>query len=117
MAPNEEDEAPAGMQATPPVDAEEPPVAFDDDGRGRVVFRRALLRQFGTVWETRAVNQSPHEGVHFSYYNNSKNANNSNILQVILRDHGFHKTEPPDNEWNVFWCAGQARRCAWHAVC
>ena len=41
--------------------------------------------------------------------NNSKNAHNSNILQVILRDHGFHKTEPPDTDWNVFWCAGQAR--------
>ena len=35
-----------------------------------------------------------------------QNANNSNILQVILRDHGFHRSDY-DSEWNVFWCAGQ----------
>ena len=82
-------------------------VTVDENGHGRVVFRHELLRKFGTVWETRAVNDSPCAGVRFSYFNNSKNAHNSNILQVILRDHGFHKTEPPDGDWNVFWCAGQ----------
>ena len=84
-------------------------VSVDENGHGRIVFRHELLRKFGTVWETRAVNESPCAGVRFSYFNNSKNAHNSNILQVILRDHGFHKTEPPDTDWNVFWCAGQAR--------
>ena len=49
-----------------------------------------------------------------SYWNNSRNAHNSNILQVILRDHGFHKTEPPDDAWNIFWCAGQVR---WRLDC
>ena len=82
-------------------------VTVDENGHGRIVFRHELLRKFGTVWETRAVNDSPCAGVRFSYFNNSKNAHNSNILQVILRDHGFHKTEPPDGDWNVFWCAGQ----------
>ena len=84
-------------------------VQVDENGCGRVVFRQSLLRKFGTVWEAREVNASPVSGMRFSYYNNSKNAHNSNILQVILRDHGFNKTEPPDDEWNVFWCAGQAR--------
>lgn len=83
------------------------PVTVDDKGHGRVVFRHELLRKFGTVWEARAVNASPCAGMRFSYFNNSRNAHNSNILQVILRDHGFHKTEPPDGEWNIFWCAGQ----------
>ena len=84
-------------------------VSVDENGHGRIVFRHELLRKFGTVWESRAVNDSPCAGVRFSYFNNSKNAHNSNILQVILRDHGFHKTEPPDGDWNVFWCAGQVR--------
>ena len=87
-------------------------VSVDENGHGRIVFRHELLRKFGTVWETRAVNESPCAGVRFSYFNNSKNAHNSNILQVILRDHGFNKTEPPDDEWNVFWCAGQVRAAA-----
>ena len=75
---------------------------------GRVVFRHVLLRPFGTVWETRPVSESPCPPLSFSYYNNSKNAHNSNILQVILRDHGFHRAEPPEDDWNIFWCAGQA---------
>ena len=87
-------------------------VSVDESGHGRIVFRHELLRKFGTVWETRAVNDSPCAGVRFSYFNNSKNAHNSNILQVILRDHGFHKTEPPDGDWNVFWCAGQVSALA-----
>ena len=87
-------------------------VQVDENGCGRVVFRQSLLRKFGTVWEAREVNASPVSGMRFSYYNNSKNAHNSNILQVILRDHGFNKTEPPDDEWNVFWCAGQVRAAA-----
>ena len=87
-------------------------VSVNDRGHKRVVFRHELLRKFGTVWETRAVNDSPCTGMRFSYFNNSKNAHNSNILQVILRDHGFHKIEPPDGDWNIFWCAGQVRSAA-----
>lgn len=32
---------------------------------GRVTFRRALLRPFGTVWEARPVSESPCAGIRF----------------------------------------------------
>ena len=101
--------ADAGVTVDEGASADEGAVSVDEKGHGRVVFRHELLRKFGTVWEDRAVNDSPCVGMRFSYFNNSKNALNSNILQVILRDHGFYKTDPPDGEWNIFWCAGQVR--------
>jgi hypothetical protein len=64
-----------------------------------------------------------------AYYNNSKTLANSNVLQVrrkracsleglqtccdgwigqvILRDHGYERVESKDDEWAIFWCAGQ----------
>ena len=30
-----------------------------------------------------------------------------NVLQVILRDHGFERVEDKHDDWSVFWCAGQ----------
>jgi len=29
------------------------------------------------------------------------------VRQVVLRDHGFARDELPDDDWNIFWCAGQ----------
>jgi hypothetical protein len=42
-----------------------------------------------------------------AYFNNSKTAANSNVLQVILRDHGYHRVESMEDDWCIFWCAGQ----------
>jgi tubulin polyglutamylase TTLL5 len=46
-------------------------------------------------------------GGRLAYYNSSKTASNSNVLQVLLRDHGFERVESADDDWSVFWCAGQ----------
>ena len=102
---------------------------------GRVTFRRALLGRLAlcgrlaqsvrarapafasgvppppAVTERSRADERAIVRLGGSYWNNSRNAHNSNILQVILRDHGFHKTEPPDDAWNIFWCAGQVRCC------
>ena len=46
-----------------------------------------------------------------AYFNNSKTAGNSNVLQVILRDHGYERVESKDDDWSVYWCAGQVDSC------
>ena len=76
----------------------------------RVIFRAGpSASHFSGSWQDRSVAQSPCAGVRFAYFNNSKTLQNSNVLQVILREHGFHRAELFDNDWNIFWCAGQAR--------
>ena len=42
-----------------------------------------------------------------AYFNNSKTMANSNVLQVILRDHGYSRVEAFQEDWTIFWCAGQ----------
>jgi hypothetical protein len=37
----------------------------------------------------------------------SHTAQSHSLFQVILRDHGFARVELPDDDWNIFWCAGQ----------
>ena len=98
-----------------------------------VRFDKAKVRKHAEVSVPRPVAEPPFPDAQLAYHNNSKvglnaarrerrgppgvaarsrrpprrqNANNSNILQVILRDHGFHRSDY-DSEWNVFWCAGQ----------
>ena len=46
---------------------EEAPQSTDEATveNGRITFRRALLRPFGTVWDTRPVSESPCAGVRF----------------------------------------------------
>jgi len=72
-----------------------------------VVFRHVGGSHYSGLWQDRQVAESPCSDLVFSYYNNSKTMANSNVLQVILRDHGFHRVEMPGDDWNIFWCAGQ----------
>ena len=57
--------------------------------------------------------------VFFAVYAPRKHLNPS-LSQVILRDHGFARVELPDDDWNIFWCAGQvmsALRRSYVLVC
>ena len=71
-----------------------------------VRFARREGQTFDGPWQGREVGPSPVDGVSLSYYNNSKSLHNSNVLQVILREHGFGRAEGMRGA-NIFWCAGQ----------
>ncbi|KAL1512217.1 hypothetical protein AB1Y20_005480 [Prymnesium parvum] len=72
----------------------------------RVVFRLPPHHDCEDTWQDRPLRATPN-GVRLTYHNNSKTLQNSNVLQVILRDHGFDREERLDGDWNIFWCAGQ----------
>jgi hypothetical protein len=78
----------------------------------RVVFRHAPNHRHDEPWQQRPVRTPPTapDGSkigRMAYFNNSKTAANSNVLQVILRDHGYHRVESMEDDWCIFWCAGQ----------
>lgn len=76
----------------------------------RLVFRLAPGHTHDEEWPDRPVRAPPAAAYptgRLAYFNNSKTASNSNVLQVILRDHGYERAESVDEEWSVFWCAGQ----------
>eukprot|EP00965_Chrysotila_dentata_P226660 6195544-Pleurochrysis_carterae.AAC.3 len=73
----------------------------------RITFRHYADNYYRGSWQDRAVGMPPRVDASLSYYNSSKTAANSNVLQVILRVHGFSRTEQVDDDWNIFWCAGQ----------
>ena len=79
--------------------------------RPRVVFRRCPNHRHDETWQSRRVRSAPVAPNTLcgplAYYNNSKTAANSNVLQVILRDHGYERFETVDQPWSIFWCAGQ----------
>lgn len=58
-------------------------------------------------WQSWTVASLPAGAVPLHYYNSSRTAQNSNLLQVILRDHGFERLESFAEPWNLWWCAGQ----------
>lgn len=76
----------------------------------RVCFRPVAGHQPDEAWQSRPVRTQPvtePPSAPLGYYNNSKTASNSNVLQVILRDHGYARMESFDDAWALFWCAGQ----------
>ena len=78
----------------------------------RVVFRQVPNHAHNEIWQNRQVRKTPvvpgqPRIGRLAYYNNSKSASNSNVLQVILRDHGYERVESRAEEWAIFWCAGQ----------
>ena len=77
----------------------------------RVVFRLVPGHRHDESWSERPVRAPPDTGGApsgaLAYYNNSRTAANSNVLQVILRDHGYERVEAFGAAWSVFWCAGQ----------
>ena len=78
----------------------------------RVVFRQAPNHAHNEIWQNRRVRKSPvvpgqPRIGQLAYFNNSKSAANSNVLQIILRDHGYERVESRAEEWTVWWCAGQ----------
>ena len=77
----------------------------------RVVFRAAPGHRHDEVWQERAVRAAPTvPGAStgpMAYYNSSKTTSNSNVLQVLLRDHGYERAESMEEAWSIFWCAGQ----------
>mmetsp|Transcript_20230 Transcript_20230/g.63418 ORF Transcript_20230/g.63418 Transcript_20230/m.63418 type:complete len:498 (+) Transcript_20230:53-1546(+) len=82
------------------------------DEEPRLIFRvPSNPLEYKGSWQDRPIGRNPLDGITLSYYNNSKTMHNSNILQVILRDHGFARVERPGAEWNIFWCAGQVDPC------
>ena len=76
-----------------------------------VVFRAVPNHRHDESWTERRVRASPDTDGALSgplaYYNNSKTYSNSNVLQVILRYHGYERVERFEDEWSIFWCAGQ----------
>ena len=73
----------------------------------RLVFRSCPGHRHDEAWQERPVRKLPRPGARLAYYNSSKTAHNSNVLQVILRDHGYERVESAADDWNIFWCAGQ----------
>ena len=76
----------------------------------RVVFRSVPGHRHDELWQDRPVRAQPATSIpcgRLAYHNSSKTASNSNVLQVILRDHGYERVESLDEAWSVFWCAGQ----------
>ena len=78
----------------------------------RIVFRPAPNHQYKEVWQDRPVRRPPvvpgqPQVGPMAYYNNSKSLANSNVLQIILRDHGYDRVEDKHADWSIFWCAGQ----------
>ena len=77
----------------------------------RVVFRSVPGHRHDEPWQHRHVRAPPvvpgFQSGRLAYYNSSKTASNSNVLQVILRDHGYERVEEIEEDWSIFWCAGQ----------
>ena len=70
-------------------------------------FGRKRGQSFEGAWQERPLGSNPYGGVRFAYYNNSKTLANSNVLQTILREHGWERAPDASAEWNLWWCAGQ----------
>ena len=76
----------------------------------RLVFRQVPGHRHDETWQERNVRPAPvtaAPSAKLGYFNNSKTASNSNVLQVILRDHGYERMEAIEEAWSIFWCAGQ----------
>ena len=73
-------------------------VVASADGESRVVFRPVPGHRHDEQWQERDVRTLPElpAGSRLAYYNSSKTISNSNVLQVILRDHGFERVEAAD---------------------
>ena len=92
------------------------------DGR-RVRFRPVAALRTEESWVDRPVRSPPcypewTSGAScLAYYENYRPAanfgralQNSNLVQVILRDHGYDKVEAFEDEaWSIFWCSGPAK--------
>ena len=67
-----------------------------------IVFRQCPSHHHNELWQQRRVRAPPvvpnKRSGRLAYYNNSKTMANSNVLQVILRDHGYERTENKDDE-------------------
>jgi tubulin polyglutamylase TTLL5 len=92
--------------------AEEPPLSVElsPGALPRIAFRPVPGHRHDETWQQRPVRAppvTPTPSAGLAYFNNSKTAANSNVLQVILRDHGFARVESFEEAWTVFWCAGQ----------
>ena len=70
-----------------------------------VHFQQRPGQSFQGRWQDRPMGPCAFP-LRLCYYNNSKTMHNSNVLQVILREHGFHRVETMA-ECNIFWAAGQ----------
>jgi len=94
--------------------------AIDDDLVGvdlqpgefpRIVFRPCRGHHHTDIWQQRPVRAAPviaeRSTGRLAYFNNSKTMANSNVLQIILRDHGYERVENKEEGWSIFWCAGQ----------
>lgn len=78
----------------------------------RLKFRLVPGHRHDEQWQHRPVRAAPimpagQPAGPLAYYNNSKTASNSNVLQVILRDHGYSRVESFEEDWSIMWCAGQ----------
>lgn len=77
----------------------------------RIIFRQCPEHHHTDSWQQRPVRAPPvipsRPSGRLAYYNNSKTLANSNVLQIILRDHGYERVENKEDDWSIFWCAGQ----------
>ena len=102
--------SPASRSSLPddgrPVDVELKPGEYP-----RIVFRQCPGHVHTEMWQQRPVRTPPEipskPSGRLAYFNNSKTPANSNVLQVILRDHGYDRVEQKEDDWSIFWCAGQ----------